>query len=95
MLFRLLHRIVHGPAWLTFIVLGLGAGGFALCTFNLFEMFKANYHLIATYGSMAVFDGGLLQLLQLIGWGYLALAFYVVFKACLDSLTHRIDDSHP
>jgi hypothetical protein len=39
---------------------------------------------------MAAFDGGLIQFLQLTLWGYLALAFYVLFKGCLDGLLHRI-----
>jgi len=89
-LLRLLNRLFHGPAWLAFLVMGLAAGGFALCSFNLFELFHANFHLIATYGAMAAFDGGLLQLLELAAWGYLALALYVVFKGCLDGLLHRI-----
>ena len=46
--------------------------------------------LIATYGAMAVFDGGLLQFLELVAWGYIALAFYVVFEGCRDGLLHRI-----
>ncbi len=29
---------------------------------------------------MAAFDGGILQLIELTAWGYLALACYVVFK---------------
>jgi hypothetical protein len=39
---------------------------------------------------MAAFDGGLVQFLELTARGYLALAFYVVFKGCLDGLLHRI-----
>ena len=89
-LLRLLNRLFHGPAWLAFLVMGLATGGFALCSFNLFELFHANFQLIATYGAMAAFDGGLLQLLELAAWGYLALALYVVFKGCLDGLLHRI-----
>ena len=89
-LLRLLNRLFHGPAWLAFFVMGLATGGFALCSFNLFELFHANFQLIATYGAMAAFDGGLLQLLELAAWGYLALALYVVFKGCLDGLLHRI-----
>ncbi len=91
MLFRLLHGLCHGPAWLAFGAMGLATAGFALCSYNLFEMFRANFRLIESYGAMAIFDGGLLQLMQLVGWGYLALAFYVVFKGCLDGLTRRID----
>ena len=90
-LLRLLHRIVNGPVWLTFLMMGVGAGGVALCSYHLFELFQANLGLITTYGLMAILDGGLLQLLQLVGWGYLAMAFYVLFKACLDGLTHRIE----
>jgi hypothetical protein len=39
---------------------------------------------------MAAMDGGLLQLAELIAGGYLALAFYVVFKGCLDGLLTRV-----
>ncbi len=86
----LLSRLFHGPAWLTFLTMGLAAGGFALCSFNLLALFQANLGLIATYGAMAAFDGGLIQFIQLTAWGYLALAFYVVFKGCVDGLLHRI-----
>jgi hypothetical protein len=87
---KLLNRLFHGPAWLAFLVMGLAAGGFALCSLNLLSLFQANLNLIATYGAMAAFDGGLVQFLELTAWGYLALAFYVVFKGCLDGLLHRI-----
>jgi len=89
-LLKLLNRLFHGPAWLAFLVMGLAAGGFALCSLNLLSLFQANLNLIATYGAMAAFDGGLVQFLELTGWGYLALAFYVVFKGCLEGLLHRI-----
>jgi hypothetical protein len=89
-LLKLLNRLFHGPAWLTFLFMGLAAGGLALCSLNLLSLFQANFNLLATYGAMAAFDGGVLQLLELTAWGYLALAFYVVFKGCLDGLLHRI-----
>jgi hypothetical protein len=92
-LLRVLNRLFHGPAWLTFIVMGVAVGGFALCSLNLFELFHSNFRLLANYGVMAALDGGLLQLIALIAWGYLALAFYVVFKGCLDGLLHRIHRS--
>jgi hypothetical protein len=92
-LLRLLNRLFHGPAWLTFLAMGVAVGGFALCSVNLFELFHANFRLLATYGVMAALDGGLLQLVELVVWGYLALAFYVVFKGCLDGLLHRIHRS--
>ena len=70
--------------------MGIAAGGFALCSFNLLYLFQANITLISTYGAMAAFDGGLVQFVQLAAWGYLALAFYVVFEVCLRGLLHRI-----
>jgi hypothetical protein len=87
---QLLNRLFHGPAWLAFLLMGLAAGGFALCSFNLLYLFQANYNLIATYGAMAAFDGGILQFIELTAWGYLALACYVVFEGCLDGLLQRI-----
>ncbi len=92
-LLRLLNRLFHGPAWLNFLSMGLAAGGFALCSVNLLELFQANFELIRNHGAMAALDGGLVQLLQLAGWGYLALGFYVVFKGCVDGLLHRIHRS--
>ena len=87
---RILSFVFYGPAWLTFLFMGAAAGGFALCTYDLFEIFSANYRLIATYGLMAGWDGGLLPLLQLLFWGYAGIGCYVVFKGCLDGLTHRV-----
>lgn len=90
MLLKLLHRLFHGPPWLTFLVMGLAAGGLALCSFNLLFLFQANLGLLWTYGAMAALDGGVLQLVELAGWGYLALAFYLVFEGCLDGLLGRV-----
>ena len=87
---KLLSFLFYGPAWLTFLIMGLATGGVALCTFDLFEIFRANFTLLTTYGAMAILDGGLLQLLELTFWGYLGVACYVVFKGCLDGLLHRV-----
>jgi hypothetical protein len=87
--FVLLDRLFHGPAWLTFLVMGMAAAGLALCSFNLLFLFQANYHLLFTYGVMAAFDGGVLQAIELAAWGYLALACYVVVEGCLEGLLVR------
>jgi hypothetical protein len=87
---RLLNHLFHGPAWLTFLVMGIAAGGLALCSFNLLFLFQANFNLLWRYGAMAAFDGGVLQLVELAAWGYLALACYVVVEGCLDGLLTRI-----
>ena len=89
-LLKLLNRLFHGPPWLKFLAMGVAAGGLALCSFNLLFLFQANLSLIATYGAMAAFDGGILQFVQLTAWGYLALVFYVIFEVCLHGLIHQI-----
>src|ERR1700684_2441073 len=95
-LFALLNRLFHhGPAWLTFLVMGMAAAGLALCSFNLLFLFQANYHLLFTYGAMAAFDGGLLQFIELTAWGYLALACYVVVEGCLERRLTRIRRGRP
>lgn len=90
MLKRALAVLFHGPAWLTFIAMGVATAGFTLSWVNLFEQFSANLRVVGAYGLMALFDGGLLQFAELAGWGYLGLAFYVVFKGCLDGLLQRV-----
>ena len=81
-LLRLLNRLFHGPALLTFLAMGLAAGGFALCSFNLFELFHANFQPDRDLWR----DGGVRRriaaIAELVAWGYIALAFYVVFKGC-------------
>ena len=90
LLICLLSFLFHGPAVLSFLVMGAAAGGFAVCTYGLFETFSANYKLVASQGLMAVFDGGLLQFLQLAVWGYAGVACYLVFKGCLYGLLERV-----
>jgi hypothetical protein len=89
-LLKVLNRLFHGPAWLAFLAMGIGAGGLALCSFNLLFLFQANFKLLWTYGAMAAFDGGALQLVELAAWGYVALACYVVVEGCLEGLLSRI-----
>ena len=86
MIRRLLERIFNGPAWRTFLLMGVFGGLFGLSSYNLLMLFTANFQFITTYGLMAARDGGVLQLVQLIVYGYLSLAFYVLFKGCLYGL---------
>jgi hypothetical protein len=86
MIRRLLDRMFNGPAWRTFLLMGVFGGLFAVTSYNLLMLFSANFHFIATYGWMAVADGGVLQLVELIVSGYLSMAFYILFKGCLYGL---------
>ena len=47
------------------------------------------------FGAMVIEDGALLQLLQLLGYGYLSLAFYLLFKACEHILVIRLTEDGP
>jgi hypothetical protein len=94
-LLRLLNWLFHGPSWLTFLFMGIAAGGFALCSLNLLYLFQANFNLIVTYGAMAAFDGGFLQFVELTAWCHLALGCYVLFEGCLDGLLRRMHQARP
>ena len=85
----MLDAVFNGPAWLTFVLMGVFLGAFGLCSANLLSLFMANFELLSAYGAMAIVDGGLRQLVELIFWGYFSLAFYVLFKGCLDGLLRR------
>ena len=58
-------------------------------SFNLLFRFQANLGPIAPHDNGS-FDAGILQLLQLTAWGYLALLFYLIFEVCLYGLIHQI-----
>ena len=77
--------------WLTTLTLmGLFALGLGLASLNIFMVLHSNFALIATHGTMALVDGALLQLLELIGYGYLSVGLYLLFKACERTLVERI-----
>jgi hypothetical protein len=85
-----LRAIFNGPAWRTFLLMGVFGALFATSSYNLFQLSRANLAYIAENGTMALMEGGLRQLLELIGYGYLSLGFYVLFKGCLYGLLHRV-----
>jgi hypothetical protein len=72
-----------------FVIAGAFAALFAWNSYSLFQTAMANVNFLRTYGWMAVMDGGVWQLLTLILYGYLSLAFYIGFKACEVELVYR------
>ena len=58
---RVLSFVFYGPAWLTFLFMGAAAGGVAVCTYDLFQIFSATFKFISTCGLTAILDAGLLQ----------------------------------
>jgi ABC-type dipeptide/oligopeptide/nickel transport system permease subunit len=86
----LFHRLVLQRAGTCFFVMGLSFLGFGIGTVNLASLLKANLDLVLNYGWSALIDGAALQLLELLSNAYLAMAFYVVFKACEHRLVHGL-----
>jgi hypothetical protein len=73
---------------LAFALMGLSFVLFGVTSLNLVYLFKANISLFLDYGWMVVRDGALRQLCELLGYGYLSLIFYLVFKCCEHQLVH-------
>jgi hypothetical protein len=87
---RRIEPLLARHSVLTLFLMGLFGFGFGVVSLNIFAMLHANFGLIARHGAMALFDGALLQLLELILFGYLALVFYVMFKTCEYILVRRL-----
>jgi len=77
-----LVNVLWKHPWLTFFLMGVSFLLFGVMTVNIFVLLKANIDLYLVYGRMVIADGALLQLAELIGFGYLSMIFYVLFKAC-------------
>lgn len=72
-----------------FAIMGVLAVVFAWNTIDLAQVAMANFRLITTHGTMALFDGGLVQLAEIAVRGIVSLAAYLGFKACEVELVHR------
>lgn len=89
----MVHRLkqVLSFHWLvTLALMGLFALLFGLISLNIFMLLHANFRLIADHGAMALMDGALAQLVELVAYGYLSVVFWVLFKACEYALIKRI-----
>jgi len=89
-MFKLLKAVLKLNWLLTLALMGVFAVLFSLVSLNIAVMLSANFKLIATHGAMALLDGALLQLFELVGYGYIAVVCYVLFKACESVLVGRI-----
>lgn len=88
------QRIVLKRRWLTFITMCAAFAVFGAGSVNLFNMFRANFNLIADYGFMALADGAAQQFGELLVNLLLAMVAYIVFKACEYRLVHQLTDIH-
>ena len=72
-----------------FLVMGVFAALFAWNSFNLIHLAMENFRFLRQFGALAIMEGGLWQLLEIILYGYLSLAFYLGFKICEAELVNR------
>ena len=77
---------------LTFIVMGAAFLLFGITSVNLYVLLAANINLVLDYGMMAVADGALQQLAQLLGSLALSLLFYLLFALCDRVLVRRLTE---
>ncbi|MBI3369595.1 MAG: hypothetical protein HY021_14440 [Burkholderiales bacterium] len=91
---RWFGRVVLSRPWLSFVVMCLAFFAFGIGTLNLFYLLRANANLVLDNGWQALMDGALEQLFELLVNGFVAMAAYVVFKACEYRLVHWLGDSH-
>ncbi len=88
-----LYLFLYRQWWFTFLLLGASFVLFGLASATLVRSVMSSWEFLATYGLDAVRDGGLWQLGELIFSGYLAVAFYVVFKLCEKVLVERLSNA--
>lgn len=71
---------------LTFATMGCCFLAMGIVSLNIVYLFNANFEFISEYGVMGLRDGGFMQFIGLVGSGFIALAFYVLFKICEKAL---------
>jgi ABC-type multidrug transport system permease subunit len=69
--------------------MGLSFLLFGVISLNLLYLLRANIESILTHGIMILREGALQQLLELIGYSYVSLALYLLFKTCENILVTR------
>ena len=84
------YSLLYGRWWFTFLLLGLSFVFFGVATLNLLYLFRAAWEFLVTHGLDAVREGVLVQLVELVVSGYVAAAFYVLFKVCEKVLVDRV-----
>lgn len=92
-MFDLVSRILHFHPALTFVVMGAAFAVFSIETVEIFRLLSANLDFIARHGVVALMEGAARQLGELVAGLVVALACYLVFKACervlVDRMTRR------
>lgn len=89
-------RALRTPQWWKYFVLcGVFFLLFGVTSYNLIFLLKANLTLFLENGWIVVADGGLRQLLELLGLGYLSILFWILFKYCETQLVKTLVEATP
>ena len=86
----LFQRVVLGRPMVAFLVMGASFLAFGAASLDLVNWLQADTRYIAENGWAALIDGGARQALELLLDGYVAMAAYVVFKACERALVDAL-----
>jgi hypothetical protein len=87
---RLAQKILDFHWLATFALMGAFSALGALASVNIFVMLGENVRFLSEHGAMAVMEGALVQLSELLLNGYFALAMYLGFKACERVLVEKL-----
>jgi hypothetical protein len=85
-----IQKILTFHWFTTLLLMGLFSLLGALASVNIFMMFSANFRFLSEHGAMAVMEGALEQLAELLLNGAFALAMYIGFKACERTLVEKL-----
>lgn len=77
---------------MTFLLLCLSFLLFGLTSLNLLHLLQANFDLLIEHGWLALMDGALRQLVELIISGLISAIFYLLFKTCEKVLVERLTE---
>jgi hypothetical protein len=75
---------------MTFVLMVLSFLVFGAASVNLAQTFLLNVRLIQENGLMALMDGALMQLFEILISAAFAVSFYVVFKTCESVLLQKL-----
>ncbi len=85
---RLLDISGHGVLFV-FVLAGVSLAVVGYATVNLLTLSMANLNFLREHGLAAVMTGGLVQTLQILLSGTVALVFFLVYKICESELIAR------
>lgn len=84
-----IFKLTRWPSILLFALAGVVTVIFAFSTANLFSHAMANVEFIREFGWVAIENGALVQVFELLFFGALSLSCWLIFKICEALLSER------